>query len=36
MADYFSEHLLGDTTKPVDMVEMNREVEQSGNKRKAL
>jgi dipeptidyl aminopeptidase/acylaminoacyl peptidase len=36
MADYFSEYLLGDTTKPVDMVEMNREVEQSGNKRKAL
>ena len=36
MADYFSEHLLGDNTKPVDMVEMNREVEQSGNKRKAL
>jgi len=36
MADYFSEHLLGDNEKPVDVVEMNREVEQTGNKRRAL
>ncbi|MER3470620.1 MAG: S9 family peptidase [Chitinophagaceae bacterium] len=34
MADYFSEYLLGDRDHPVDMVEMNREVEQSGNKKR--
>ena len=33
MADYFSLHLMGDTTeRPVDMEEMNREIEQSGPK----
>jgi dipeptidyl aminopeptidase/acylaminoacyl peptidase len=34
MADYFSQHLLGDWNQPVDITEMNREMEQSGNKRK--
>ncbi len=34
MADYFSEYLLGDKDRPVDIVEMNRELEQSGTKRK--
>jgi dipeptidyl-peptidase-4 len=34
MADYFSEHLMGDNEKPVDIVEMNREVEQTGTKRR--
>jgi dipeptidyl aminopeptidase/acylaminoacyl peptidase len=34
MADYFTEHLLGDTERPVNMVEMDREVEQVGNKRR--
>lgn len=33
MADYFSEHLLGDYNHPVDIVEMNREIEQSNKKR---
>jgi dipeptidyl-peptidase 4 len=33
MADYFSEWLLGDKDHPVDIVEMNREVEQSGKKK---
>lgn len=32
MADYFSEHLLGKKDQPVDMLEMNREIEQSGTK----
>ncbi len=33
MADYFTEHLMGDKSgRPVDMEEMNREVEQSGSK----
>ncbi len=38
MTDYFSEHLLGDTqtSSSVDIEHMNREVEQSGNKRRAL
>lgn len=27
MADYFTEHLLGDHSQPVDIIEMNREVE---------
>jgi hypothetical protein len=34
MADYFSQWLLGDFSQPVDMLEMNREIEQSGNKKK--
>jgi dipeptidyl aminopeptidase/acylaminoacyl peptidase len=33
MADYFSKYLMGDTTeRPVDMEEINRELEQSGPK----
>ena len=38
MADYFSAHLLGDTkaSSNVDIEQMNREVEQTGNKRKAV
>jgi dipeptidyl aminopeptidase/acylaminoacyl peptidase len=33
MADYFTEYLMGDkSARPVDMEEMNREVEQSGSK----
>lgn len=35
MADYFSEHLLGDRDRSVDIIEMTREMEQSGNKRRA-
>lgn len=31
-ADYFCRHLLGDVSSSVDMVELNKEVEQSGNK----
>lgn len=27
MADYFTEHLLGDHSQPVDIIEMNREIE---------
>ena len=34
MADYFSQYLLGDWEHPVDLVEMNRDTEQTGNKRK--
>ncbi len=34
MADYYSKWLLGDFSQPVDMVEMNREIEQSGDKKK--
>jgi dipeptidyl aminopeptidase/acylaminoacyl peptidase len=34
MADYFTEHLMGDeSSRPVDMVEMNREIEQSNKKK---
>src|SRR5829696_867088 len=33
MADYFCQHLLGDWNQPVDITEMNREMEQSGNKK---
>ncbi len=33
MADYFSTHLLGNTNLPVDMMEINNEVEQTGAKR---
>lgn len=36
MADYFSQHLMGDTNLPdVDIVEMNREIEQTGPKRRS-
>jgi dipeptidyl-peptidase-4 len=35
MADYFSQYLLGDWDHPVSITEMDRETEQSGNKRKA-
>jgi dipeptidyl-peptidase-4 len=31
-ADYFVQHLLGDFSQPVDMVEMNREIEQTGKR----
>lgn len=34
LADYYSKWLLGDFSQPVDIVEMNRDIEQSGNKRK--
>ena len=34
MADYFSEHLLGDADRPVNMIEMDREVEQVGAKKR--
>jgi dipeptidyl aminopeptidase/acylaminoacyl peptidase len=33
MGDYFSKWLLGDFSQPVDMMEMNREVQQTGSKR---
>jgi len=33
MADYFCQHLLGDWNQPVDITEMNREMEQSGKKK---
>jgi dipeptidyl-peptidase-4 len=33
MADYFTEYLMGDTTvRPTDIEQINREIEQSGNK----
>jgi dipeptidyl aminopeptidase/acylaminoacyl peptidase len=35
MADYFSEHLLGDKDRPVDIVEIGREIEQTGTKRRS-
>lgn len=34
MGDYFCAHLLGDTNPPVDIIEMTKEQEQSGNKRR--
>ena len=34
MADYFSDHLLGDNAQTVNMVEMDREVEQAGTKKR--
>ncbi len=35
MSDYFAKYLIGDNTeRPVDLEEMNREVEQSGNKKR--
>jgi dipeptidyl-peptidase-4 len=33
MGDYFSKWLLGDFSQPVDMMEMNREIQQTGSKR---
>src|SRR5262249_35480319 len=33
-ADYFAKHLLGDSGQPVDMVELNREQQQTGDKRR--
>lgn len=33
LADYYSKWLLGDFSQPVDIVEMNREIEQGGKKR---
>ncbi len=33
MADFYSQHLLGNSNLPVDMTEMNNEIEQSGNKK---
>lgn len=36
MADYFTQYLMGDTTeRPVDMIEINREIEQGGVKGEA-
>lgn len=35
MADFYSEYLLGDRVRSADIVEMNREAEQSGTKRRA-
>jgi dipeptidyl-peptidase 4 len=34
MADFYSRHLLGNTNLPVDMIEMNNEIEQTGNKKR--
>jgi dipeptidyl aminopeptidase/acylaminoacyl peptidase len=34
LADYYSKWLLGDFSQPVDIVEMNREIEQVGNKKR--
>lgn len=34
LADYYSKWLIGDFSQPVDIVEMNREIEQTGNKKK--
>ncbi|MDX5422445.1 MAG: S9 family peptidase, partial [Hymenobacteraceae bacterium] len=33
MGDYFTRHLLGDFSQPVDLMEMNREVELAGDKK---
>lgn len=33
MGDYFSKWLLGDFSQPVDIMEMNREIQQTGSKR---
>lgn len=33
MADFYSQHLLGNTALPVDMIQMNNDIEQTGNKR---
>ncbi len=34
LTDYYAKWLMGDFSQPVDIVEMNREIEQSGNKKK--
>ena len=34
MADYYSQWLLGDFSQPVDMMEMNREIEMTGDKKR--
>jgi dipeptidyl aminopeptidase/acylaminoacyl peptidase len=34
MADYYSKWLLGDFSQPVDMLEMNRDMEMSGDKKR--
>ncbi|MBL7743650.1 MAG: DPP IV N-terminal domain-containing protein [Chitinophagaceae bacterium] len=34
LADYYAKWLIGDFSQPVDIMEMNRETEQSGNKRR--
>ena len=34
LADYYSKWLLGDFSQPVDIIEMNREIEQNGPKKK--
>lgn len=34
MADFYSRHLLGNATLPVDMLEINNEVEQTGSKKR--
>jgi hypothetical protein len=34
LTDYYSKWLIGDFSQPVDIVEMNREIEQGGNKKK--
>jgi dipeptidyl aminopeptidase/acylaminoacyl peptidase len=34
MADFYSTHLLGNNSLPVDIIEMNNEVEQTGSKRR--
>lgn len=34
MGDFFTEHLIGDTSQTVDIVEMNREVENTGDQRR--
>jgi hypothetical protein len=33
MGDYFSKWLLGDFSQTVDITEMNKEIQQTGNKR---
>jgi dipeptidyl aminopeptidase/acylaminoacyl peptidase len=33
MGDYFSKWLLGDFSQPVDIIEINREIQQTGNKK---
>jgi dipeptidyl aminopeptidase/acylaminoacyl peptidase len=34
MGDYFSQYLLGDNSQTVDMFEMQKEIEQSGSKKR--
>jgi hypothetical protein len=35
MADYFSQYLIGDFSQPVNIVEMDRDTEQAGTKRRS-